>query len=63
MGMLFHEGLHGFTGMTDPQLQQALGCTVTPPPLVNSLNITDYVKQFLSIPQIVPGNIRDCSYF
>jgi hypothetical protein len=59
--MVFHEGLHGFTGLNDPDLHHALGyATVTPPPFVNSLNITDYLKQFVSTPQIQLGDIRSC---
>jgi hypothetical protein len=43
MAIVFHEGLHGFTGMTDGQLQSALGCTVQ----IASINITDYLEQFV----------------
>jgi len=54
MAMTFHEGLHGFTGMDDFQLQGALGCSVQ----FNSLNITDYVEQFLFTPP--PTNVAPC---
>ena len=47
MAVVFHEGLHGFTGMSDVQIQGALGCTVHPPPVEKSRNITDYVEQVL----------------
>jgi hypothetical protein len=60
MGTVFHEGIHGFMGISDPDLQKALGCTITNPPFIRSLYITDYVKQFLSVPPIEPGNIRPC---
>ena len=43
VAVIFHEGLHGFTGMNDPQLQQALGCTQQ----LASINITDYLEQFV----------------
>jgi len=61
MGVIFHDGLHGFTRLSDPDLQRALGCaTVTPPPDSDSSNITDYVQQFLSVPETEPENIRSC---
>jgi hypothetical protein len=48
MALLFHEGLHGFTNMTDVQLQNAFGCQTKSQ--LDSLNITDYLRQFLVIP-------------
>jgi hypothetical protein len=40
---LFHEALHGFTGMTDAQLQAFLGCT----PGQDARDITLYLQQFI----------------
>ena len=50
MATIFHEGLHGFTGKTDSELQLALGCQQQ----VGSINITDYLLQFLVVPPRTP---------
>ncbi len=60
MGLVFHEGLHGFIGISDRDLKTALGCN--PDPLSSSM-ITDYIGQFLTVPPPVPGNQRDCTHF
>jgi RHS repeat-associated protein len=40
-GTLFHEGIHGFTGKVDADIQNALGIKETPV----SQNITDYIRK------------------
>ena len=61
MAMVFHEGIHGLTGLKDDQIQKELNCaTVTPPPDIHSINITNYVMQFLHTPPIDPGDILPC---
>jgi len=56
MAMLFHEGLHGFLNMDDPGLQTAFKCETVDQ--FNSLNLTDYLKQFLIVPP--PQSITPC---
>lgn len=48
MGMVFHEGLHGFTGMSDVQLQRALGCATIDQ--FQTHNLTYYLEQFVFVP-------------
>jgi hypothetical protein len=55
MAVVFHEGLHGFTGQCDQALQTAFSCTVS----TNTQNITDYVEEFL-YPKL-PGYIKSCT--
>jgi hypothetical protein len=43
MAVVFHEGLHGFTGKCDPELQKAFKCTVQ----LGTRNITYYVEDAL----------------
>jgi hypothetical protein len=61
MGLLLHEGLHGWIGISDPDLQKALGCTVKTPPQGNSINITVYLPQFLETPPRIAANIVQCN--
>ncbi|HXE90793.1 MAG TPA: hypothetical protein VNK82_07520 [Terriglobales bacterium] len=46
LSLLFHEALHGSTGLTDIQLQQAFGCANQSGD--NTYNITFYLQQFVS---------------
>jgi hypothetical protein len=48
MGMVFHEGLHGFTGMSDVQLQNAFGCATVDQ--FKTHNLTYYLEQFILTP-------------
>lgn len=56
---MFHEALHGFTGLNDPDLQKALGCPQTALDFGPSLNITYYLLQF--IPYKVTTSPQACS--
>lgn len=46
MSLLFHESLHGITGLKDTDLQTAFGCTTKG----GTHNLTDYVRQFIISP-------------
>jgi hypothetical protein len=52
-----------FAGISDPDIQKALGCTVAPPPFIKSTNIALYLEQFVATPPRDPGNILPCSAF
>lgn len=61
MGMVFHEGLHGFTGMSDTQLQTALGCATVDQ--FKTHNLTYYCKRspctvLLSVHESVKWTLR-----
>jgi hypothetical protein len=56
MAVIFHEGLHGFTGMDDLTLQQSLNCLTQDP--LQTHNITNYVSQFVLVPP--PSPIEQC---
>jgi hypothetical protein len=56
MAVIFHEGLHGFTGMDDLTLQQSLNCFTQDP--LQTHNITNYVSQFVLVPP--PSPIEQC---
>jgi len=56
MGLLFHEALHGITGLGDSQLQHALGCVNQSGS--NTSNITNYLIQFVG--SAPPPTIAGC---
>jgi hypothetical protein len=60
IGMIFHESLHGITGLVDDQLQRALGCKDTSGD--DTHNIADFLVQFVSIdhPPITPATVVGC---
>jgi len=54
MSVIFHEGLHGKTGLTDSDLQKALGCKQQD----DTRNITWYMEQFVS--STAPQQVQAC---
>jgi hypothetical protein len=56
MALLFHEALHGFTKMSDADLQRFLGCTVRD----DTSNITAYLQQFVGYLYPLAGYPRSC---
>ncbi len=61
IAMVFHEGIHGFTGITDAALQSKLGCVVHNDGA--SENISYFLKQFVAFPPLADGNIQPCTVF
>ena len=59
MAMLFHEALHGLTGLSDRALQGKLGCNeLYNGSTTNSWNITAYLKQFVRY--VLPAELLTC---
>ena len=56
LAVLFHEALHGLTGLGDSDLQSRLGCNVQD----NTTNITNYLRQFVSDARALPTTITSC---
>ena len=58
IGLLFHEALHGFTKLSDQQLQDFLGCSE----LIDTRNINAYLEQFIGSVYPHAGDPRPCGY-
>jgi hypothetical protein len=58
MGRIFHEGLHGFTGINDPGLQTRFGCMTVDP--YQTQNLTVYLGQFVRTPPFSDNEIDTC---
>lgn len=54
LALLFHEALHGITGLVDSELQPALGCKIQD----DTHNISEYLRQFVKLTQ--PQTIAPC---
>jgi hypothetical protein len=61
MAMVFHEALHGYTRLKDPELKGVLGCSTGM--VEGSYDITLFLKQFTRLPPLASSAIQPCSYF
>ena len=57
MAMIFHEGFHGKIGISDSDLQKALGCNVQD----DTRNVTWYLEQFVG--PNPPNPIQPCTAY